>query len=214
MASFLRCPYDDFSVKAGRMLAATLLARSHYGHRPVTLCGYSTGALLIWSCLEELAAAPGGGGEGIVESAFLLGAPVTATAKAWTNVRRVVAGRLVNGYNRGDWVLWMLQRSIGGAVLGDIAGLSPVTAAGVHVESVDVSLLLLDEKRQGHGQYHRKFRSIFQALGVGGDSTELMWALKARRQEAAEEMRRTRHKIGLLEAELAIRAATQQSKEA
>lgn len=131
------------AVKAGKMLAATLLARNHYGHRPVILCGYSTGALLIWSCLEALAAAPDGSGEGIVESVFLLGAPVTATVKAWTKVRRVVAGRLVNGYNRGDWVLWMLQRSIGGAGVGEIAGFSPVTAAGVDVESVDVSLLLL-----------------------------------------------------------------------
>lgn len=59
-------------------------------------------------------------------------------------VRRIVAGRLVNGYNRGDWLLWMLQRSIGGAMIGHIAGLSPVeNVAGV--ESVDISLLMFDQ---------------------------------------------------------------------
>ena len=200
------------AVKAGKMLAVTLLARSHYGHRPVILCGYSTGALLIWSCLEELAAAPDGSGEGIVESVFLLGAPVTATAKAWTKVRSVVAGRLVNGYNRGDWVLWMLQRSIGGALVGEIAGLSPVTAAGVDVESVDVSLLLLEEKRQGHGQYHRKFQTIFRALGLGGDSTELMWALKSRQKVVVVELGSTRARIEALEAEQTRRAVAATSK--
>jgi hypothetical protein len=197
------------AVKAGRMLAATLLARS-YGHRPVTLCGYSTGALLIWSCLKELAEAPDGAGEGIVESAFLLGAPVTASTQSWIKVRKVVAGRLVNGYNRGDWVLWMLQRSIGGALVGEIAGLSPVTA-DIGVESVDVSLLLLEEKRQGHGQYRSKFRRVFEALGLGGDSCELLWALKRRRAEAEGELAKTAERIAALEQEQARRRERERS---
>ena len=187
------------AVKAGRMLAAMLLARK-YGHRPVILCGYSTGALLIWTCLEEIASAPDGAGEGIIESAFLLGAPVTAGAQSWARVRKIVAGRLVNGYNRGDWVLWMLQRSIGGALVGEIAGLSPV-AADIGVESIDLSLLLLEEKRQGHRQYHSKFRTILQALGLGGDQCELLWALKKRRQDAEGELSSTKQRIRALERE-------------
>jgi hypothetical protein len=39
----------DRSVKAGRLLAEQLLARTALGHRPLILCGYSAGALLIWS---------------------------------------------------------------------------------------------------------------------------------------------------------------------
>ena len=192
------------AVKAGRLLAAELLARRH-GHRPVILCGYSTGALLIWSCLEALAAAPDGQGDGVVESAFLLGGPITAKPQQWAKVRRVVAGRLVSGYNRGDWLLWMLQRSIGGALVGQIAGLCPVSADGV--ESVDVSLLLLEQKRAGHSQYRRKFRAIFRALGLGGDSSELLWALRKRRSEVAEELGATRSRIARLEACLEQRAA-------
>jgi hypothetical protein len=184
------------AVKAGRMLAATLLSRK-YGHRPVILCGYSTGALLIWTCLEEIANAPDGTGEGIIESVFLMGAPVSASAQRWTKVRKVVAGRLVNGYNRSDWVLWMLQRSIGGALVGEIAGLSPV-AADIGVESIDLSLLLLEEKRQGHRQYHSKFRRVLQALGLGGDQCELLWALKKRRQEVDEELSVTARRISVL----------------
>ncbi len=187
------------AVKAGRLLAAALLERK-YGHRPVILCGYSTGALLIWTCLEEIANAPDGTGEGIIESAFLLGAPVSASAQNWSKVRKVVAGRLVNGFNRSDWVLWMLQRSIGGALVGEIAGLSPV-AADVGVESIDLSLLLLEEKRQGHRQYHSKFRRVLQALGLGGDQCELLWALKKRRQEVEEELSMTARRINVLERE-------------
>ena len=196
------------AVKAGRMLAAMLLAHK-YGHRPVILCGYSTGALLIWTCLEEIARAPDGAGEGIIESAFLLGAPVTACAQSWARVRKIVAGRLVNGYNRGDWVLWMLQRSIGGALVGEIAGLSPV-AGDVGVESIDLSLLLLEEKRQGHRQYHSKFRRILQALGLGGDQCELLWALKKRRQEAEGELSSTERRINALEREQARRRTRSQ----
>ena len=88
--------------KAGQMLATKLLQlgqTSALGHRPVPLCGYSVGALVIWSCLQELAKAPDGAGEEIVESVFILGAPVAAGEALWRAARRVVAGRFVNGYN-------------------------------------------------------------------------------------------------------------------
>jgi hypothetical protein len=94
----------------------------------------------------------------------------------------------------------MLQRSIGGALVGEIAGLSPV-AADVGVESIDLSLLLLEEKRQGHRQYHSKFRRVLQALGLGGDQCELLWALKKRRQEVEEELSMTARRINVLERE-------------
>jgi Protein of unknown function (DUF726) len=45
----------DRALKAGRFLAATLRDRVH-GYRPVSLVGFSCGALLIYECLRQLAA--------------------------------------------------------------------------------------------------------------------------------------------------------------
>uniref|UniRef100_A0A7S1FKN1 DUF726 domain-containing protein n=1 Tax=Corethron hystrix TaxID=216773 RepID=A0A7S1FKN1_9STRA len=42
------------SKEAGKELAQSLLANTKSGHRPVTLVGYSFGALIIYSCLLEL----------------------------------------------------------------------------------------------------------------------------------------------------------------
>lgn len=42
------------SVNAGRQLAEVLLSRQQ-GRRPVTLVGFSFGARVIFSCLEEMA---------------------------------------------------------------------------------------------------------------------------------------------------------------
>jgi hypothetical protein len=43
--------------------------------------------------LEALAAAPDGQGEGIVEGAFLVGAPIVATQQQWKRARAVVRAR-------------------------------------------------------------------------------------------------------------------------
>lgn len=93
----LDCHLHNFTRdKSGQILAQVLLSRQH-GHRPVVLLGSSCGARLIFSCLEMLADAPDGTGRGIVDSAFLLGAPVDISPERWAKARSVVAFRLVNG---------------------------------------------------------------------------------------------------------------------
>lgn len=44
----------DRARKSGYVLADILMERVQ-GHRPTTLIGYSTGAVVIWECLLELA---------------------------------------------------------------------------------------------------------------------------------------------------------------
>ena len=147
--------------KAGVMLANLLLERQH-GHRPVILMGYSVGARMVFSCLETLAAAPGGSGRGIVDSAFLLGCPVEADAERWAAARSVVADRLVSGYAPGDWLLSLIMR--GSMNLAwNIAGLAPVPSPGV--ENVHVGSFL---GAKGHLKYRARARKIFEALGVAG----------------------------------------------
>ena len=68
------------------------------GQRPVTLIGFSLGARVIFYCLKELAAHPRGAG--IVENAYLLGAPVPGNPEEWQPFSKVVAGRIVNAYIR------------------------------------------------------------------------------------------------------------------
>jgi len=45
--------------------------------------------------------------EGIIEEAIMLGAPVTGSADEWCPLARVVSGRIVNGYSRYSFPLFL-----------------------------------------------------------------------------------------------------------
>ena len=133
----------DRSLKAGELLAQYLLQGLH-GNRPVTLIGYSLGARCIFRCLLTLYQA---GKRGIVENVVLLGAPVSLTDYKWARARSVVAGRFVNGYSTGDWVLGVIFR-VGRGVLQSVAGISPVEVPGV--ENVDLSAIVTAQTEYTH----------------------------------------------------------------
>ncbi|RUS15585.1 hypothetical protein BC937DRAFT_92262 [Endogone sp. FLAS-F59071] len=96
----------DRAVKAGLVLA-DVLQEHVQGRRPATLIGYSLGALVIWSALKELARL---GKAGLVDTAILIGAPVSAAnLEQWDAVASVVARRIVNCYSEDDWVLGELR---------------------------------------------------------------------------------------------------------
>lgn len=124
------------SADCGRYLAETLLNREHgkrpvsflsvFGHclvifedlfyihffifirKQVSLIGFSLGARVIFFCLLELAQRENS--EGIIQDAILLGAPVSGSLLYWSKFAKVVSGRIVNGYCRGDWLLKFLYR--------------------------------------------------------------------------------------------------------
>ncbi|TDH67266.1 hypothetical protein CCR75_001870 [Bremia lactucae] len=140
---------------SGRMLADALRKREQ-GLRPVTLVGYGMGARLIFSCLKELAKS-----ElidvscGIVENAILLGSPVSMAREDWANARRVVSGRLINGYSEKDWMLGIMYRYQGWELHS--AGIAPIDIAGV--ENVDLSAII-----GGHLEYKSKIGAIMDLL--------------------------------------------------
>lgn len=68
------------------------------------------GARVIFYCLEALYE-KGAQGQGIIENAVLLGAPIGTHVASWKKVRSVVAGRLISGYLPEDWVLGTLFRT-------------------------------------------------------------------------------------------------------
>lgn len=96
---------------------------------------------------------------GIVEHAVLLGAPVDKDRAAWAKARRVVSGRLVNGYSRADYILGVLYRLRG--FLATPAGLVAVACPGV--ENINFSDII-----QGHLDYIAQMDVILDMLGLHG----------------------------------------------
>lgn len=141
----------------GKLLAQTLLAR-HHGARPVTLCGFSMGARVIFFCLKELNQA-GDRGRGIVEDAILIGAAVSRKSDSWARLRGVVAGRLINAYSTKDYILKVLYRYQSWELA--VAGIAPVEAAGV--ENVDISHIV-----SRHLDYRKKMPDILRMLDLEG----------------------------------------------
>ncbi|KAG9332736.1 hypothetical protein JZ751_014835, partial [Albula glossodonta] len=148
------------SAEVGKHLAQVLRSREQ-GKRPVSLVGFSLGARVIYFCLQELANDTGMEtcSEGVVEDAILLGAPVDGSAKQWERMSKVVAGKLVNGYCRGDWLLGFLYR--GSSAQLCVAGLQPINLDNRCMINVDLSSVV-----KGHLDYMRQMDTILVAVGV------------------------------------------------
>ncbi|KAF9186074.1 hypothetical protein BGZ51_002262 [Haplosporangium sp. Z 767] len=145
----------DRARKSGYVLADILMERVQ-GNRPTTLIGYSTGAIVIWECLLELAKRKE---HGLVNSAVLLGAPIkTDRIEDWEAASSVVSHRFVNGYSKKDVVLGSIFRL---HALGlDVAGLQPMEAVP-RIENVDLSDIV-----RGHLEYRENLNMVVSLLGV------------------------------------------------
>ena len=95
---------------------------------------------------------------GIVEHACLLGTPVAVRPERWAMARSVVAGRLINGYSRKDWLLAVVYRG-GNGFIKDAAGLGPAAFPGV--ENVNLTGLV-----QGHFEYIDKAGEILDLINL------------------------------------------------
>src|ERR1700761_9270346 len=153
------------AIKTGKVLATLLLERA-FGNRPATLIGYSLGALVISTALEHLSTLPPSQTSHLIESVYLFGLPRSNDPAAWTSMRRVVCGRLVNGYSKGDWVLSVLGRvsSDSGMRGFNIAGLAPVAVQGVENVEWEVG---------GHLGWRGNVGVCLKSLGVDVDGTEV-----------------------------------------
>jgi len=147
------------AVKAGAVLG-DLIAKRVFGTRPLTLSGYSLGSLVIFEALRYLAAqVPASHTLGLIQDVFLFGTPVSTNKKAWASVRRVVAGRLVNGYSTDDYVLAVLSRA--SDLNWQVAGLGPVDEV-MGVENV------LCEHVDGHTAWRGMIGKSLQQVGAPG----------------------------------------------
>ncbi|XP_073937262.1 transmembrane and coiled-coil domain-containing protein 4 isoform X2 [Castor canadensis] len=144
------------SAEVGKHLAHILLSRQQ-GRRPVTLIGFSLGARVIYFCLQEMSQEKDC--QGIIEDVVLLGAPVEGDPKHWEPFRKVVSGRIVNGYCRGDWLLSFVYRT--SSVQFRVAGLQPVLLQDRRMENVDLSSMV-----SGHLDYAKQMDVILKAVGI------------------------------------------------
>uniref|UniRef100_A0A2K6H0N4 Transmembrane and coiled-coil domains 4 n=1 Tax=Propithecus coquereli TaxID=379532 RepID=A0A2K6H0N4_PROCO len=144
------------SAEVGKHLAHVLLSRQQ-GRRPVTLIGFSLGARVIYFCLQEMAQEKDC--QGIIEDVVLLGAPVEGEAKHWEPFRKVVSGRIINGYCRGDRLLSFVYRTA--SVQLHVAGLQPVLLQDRRVENVDLSSVV-----SGHLDYAKQMDAVLKAVGI------------------------------------------------
>lgn len=166
----------DRAKKSGKALAYTLRKECH-GRRPVTLIGYSLGALVILSCLMELCGIAMDENEeakseastpvsptmsifGMIENVALMGLPAHLPSPSiWNTLRLLVAGRFIHCYSRNDWILKFMYRS-SHLLTSEIAGLNPISEAPT-IESVDLSNLI-----HGHLEYQAKLPEIIQLIGI------------------------------------------------
>ncbi|NXE70830.1 TMCO4 protein, partial [Calcarius ornatus] len=144
------------SAEVGKHLAHILLSRQQ-GQRPVTLIGFSLGARVIYFCLQEMAQEKDS--QGIIEDVVLLGAPVEGEAKHWRALTRVVSGRIINGFCRGDWLLSFVYRT--SSVQLNVAGLQPVNLDDRRMVNMDLSSVV-----KGHLDYMKQMDTILKAVGI------------------------------------------------
>lgn len=151
----------DRAWAAGLILADSLLERN-LGTRPITLVGYSLGSRVIFSCLLELARK---GALGIIQNVYMFGSPIVVKTDEYLKVRTVVAGRMVNGYHRNDWILGYLFRLTNGGIRS-VGGLAPI--GGIPgMDNVDCS-----EFVAGHMDYRRAMPRLMRECGWLVESDE------------------------------------------
>ncbi|KAJ3905025.1 DUF726-domain-containing protein [Lentinula edodes] len=147
--------------KAGAVLGDLLLKRV-FGNRPVTLVGYSFGSLVILEALKHVASWPPSDTSHLIQDVYLFGTPASTDPAVWASVRRVVAGRFVNGYASQDYVLAVLSRATD--VSWQVAGLHPVDVQGienVHFEDID-----------GHTKWRGQIGECLKRVGALGIKDE------------------------------------------
>jgi hypothetical protein len=145
------------ALKAGAVLG-DLLARRVFGNRPVTLVGYSFGSLVILEALKHVASLPPSETSHLIQDVYLFGTPASTDPALWSSVRRLVTGRLVNGYSSKDYVLAILSRATD--VSWAVAGLHPVDVQGVenvHFEDID-----------GHTKWRGMIGKCLKEIGAPG----------------------------------------------
>lgn len=153
--------------KVGRLLAETLVERVQ-GNRPVTLIAVSLGSQVLFSCLQSLLEfkKKGINVDGIIENVFFIGSACISDPSIWKRFKSIVAGRIVNGYCKTDWILGIVHRTAG--MTFKAAGLDAIECDSV--ENID-----LTDYISGHLSYKKELGKILPILQIGRSINEPSW---------------------------------------
>ncbi|KAJ3076914.1 hypothetical protein HDU98_011010 [Podochytrium sp. JEL0797] len=100
---------------AGEQLGKRILVREGYGNRPVSLTGFGLGARVVYFAVLEvvrLAEMGDSNAFSLIDSVYLVTAPVVLDLETWPKIASVVSGRLVNAYSTNDTTLTLFQTSL------------------------------------------------------------------------------------------------------
>ncbi|KAJ3018605.1 UNVERIFIED_CONTAM: hypothetical protein HDU68_011072 [Siphonaria sp. JEL0065] len=100
---------------AGEQLGKRILLREAFGKRPITLAGFGLGARVIYFALLEVVKSAEMGdlnAFSLIDSVYLITAPVILELESWTKISAIASGRLVNAYSTKDTVLNLFQTSL------------------------------------------------------------------------------------------------------
>ncbi|KAI0721123.1 hypothetical protein C8T65DRAFT_692583 [Cerioporus squamosus] len=168
----------SLAIKTGKVLG-TLLAERVLGSRPITLVGYSLGSLVIFEALQYLATLPAAQTLGLVQDVYLFGSPISADPSQWAAIRRVVAGRVVNGYGKDDYILAVLSRV--SDMNWNVAGMGPVELQGVENVACD--------QVDGHLKWRGMIgQCLAQCDAPGIDRAQVQEQLNKKGKEISKEM--------------------------
>lgn len=84
---------------------------------------------MIFEALKYLALLPPSETIHLIQDVYLFGTPAPIDPAIWASIRRLVSGRVVNGYSQNDYVLAVLSRLSSGS--WGVAGLQPVDVMGI-----------------------------------------------------------------------------------
>lgn len=150
--------------QVGKLLARQLVEAHSNARRQapftVSLMGYSTGGVVVQSCLRELQEMVTDGNpvaRDIVCDAVMLGTPALALNEDWSKLRQLVSGRFINGFFAQDSFLMSYQFRRGGAPM---AGYSPLRAP-------DVENVPMDSFITTHNEYAEQMPLILQRVFQG-----------------------------------------------
>ncbi|KAL1511598.1 hypothetical protein AB1Y20_006392 [Prymnesium parvum] len=169
------------SQSAAKLLADILISRAH-GARPVVLLGFGLGANLLFECLQLMARQLAEGNEaaaGVVQHVVLMGTPCSAEPTLWRQMKRVVAGRIINCYRSNDLVLSLIHRASN--LEYHVAGLGPVDSASV--ENVDVSNIV-----PAHHKYKFHIKEVLKLVQLEGTEREGSLSLEKDTQKVVDSM--------------------------
>ncbi|KAJ1342842.1 hypothetical protein BSLG_002501 [Batrachochytrium salamandrivorans] len=134
-------PQPTRAESAGHVLAKEVLLARLRGHRPVTLVGFSLGAVSIVHALIDLAKAGEAGNAdayAMIDSVYLFGVPMSGNPALWLQMSSVINGRKCTAL--AEWDKEMSTRDpYSSTHLHATAAASPV-ATLAHVMSADVNL--------------------------------------------------------------------------